>query len=103
MDQPNPEVDTAIGIRSDDLGLDDGQEHKKSRKLNSVVRRQLQSLPIFTPIDIERAMRDDKLTTVADFIQANVEALRSAAAVAQQQAETMFEFLHHDFRLSTST
>lgn len=102
MDEPNPEIDKAIGIRSDDLGLDDGAEHKKSRKLNTVVRRQLQTLPIFTPMDFERAMRADNLTTVADFVQADAPTLQIAAGVTQQQAESLVQLLHCDFRLASA-
>jgi len=106
LDQPNPEIDAAIGIRSDDLGLDDGNDgvktQKKSRKLNTVVRRQLQSLPILTPMDIERAMQYDKLITVSDFVQVNAETLRVAAAVSQQQAESLVELFHCDFRAANA-
>lgn len=102
MDEPNPELDAAIGIKSDDLGLEDGTEHKKSRKLNTVVRRQLQNLPIFTPIDVERAMQVENWSTVADFIQADAETLRTSAAVTKEQSEALFNFLRHDFRMSSA-
>jgi hypothetical protein len=100
LDEPNPEIDKALGIRSDDLGLDDGTEHKKSRKLNTVVRRQLQTLPVFTPMDIERAMRADNLTTVGDFVQADAPILKVAAGVTQQQSESLVELFRCDFRLT---
>lgn len=101
MDQPNPEMDAAVGIRSDDLGLDDGNDgvkQKTTRKLNTIVRRQLQSLPIFTPMDFERAMLSDKLNTIADFVQADVEKLRVASSASRQQAESLVELFHCDFR-----
>lgn len=100
MDEPNPSIDNALKIKSDDLGLEDGTGHKKSRKLNTVVRRQLQTLPIFTPMNFERAMQADSLTTVADFIQADAPTLQMAAGVTQQQAESLVELLHCDFRLT---
>jgi ERCC4-type nuclease len=100
FEEPNPDIDNATAIRSDDLGSNSNESQKESKNLNSVVRRQFQSLPILTTNDIERAMRSDEFETVADFIQADADVLRTSASISQQQADELFEFFRYDFRIT---
>uniref|UniRef100_A0A915DY22 DNA repair endonuclease XPF n=1 Tax=Ditylenchus dipsaci TaxID=166011 RepID=A0A915DY22_9BILA len=78
LDQPNPDVDVATSIRSDDLFRENGEEvdlmaaeneneiisvnpatsNCRSMRLNTVLKRQLLNLPGFLAGDVERLMRN---------------------------------------------
>jgi hypothetical protein len=96
LDEPNPSIETATGKRSDDLGNDDDD---KSRKLNTVVRRQLQNISVLQPVDVERLMRADKFETVGDLIRSDADAIRSVASITQQTATSLFDLFNTDFRV----
>ncbi|KAI6198278.1 ERCC4 domain-containing protein [Aphelenchoides fujianensis] len=94
LDEPNPTLDEAKGIRSDDLGTDEAGE---STRLNSVVRRQLNNLPGVTSLEVDNLMRNEQLKTVADLLRAEASVF-SASGMSATKAADLHSLLHFDFR-----
>lgn len=115
LDQPGPDLKTAVGIRSDDLGtvIDSISIPSKNGRLNVVLKRQLSSLPGFTSQDIEALMRNASNETVGagndgdsaqifgnlhELTQAPIERLEYVLK-NRTQAEYLYDLFHTDFRM----
>ncbi|KAI6172184.1 ERCC4 domain-containing protein [Aphelenchoides besseyi] len=94
LDEPNPIMDAAKGIRSDDLGVD---EMAGDKRVNTVVRRQLLTLPGTNIHDIERVMRSERFKTVGDFVQSEASTL-GPDIISLKSATELVELFQLDFR-----
>ncbi|KAI6228275.1 ERCC4 domain-containing protein [Aphelenchoides besseyi] len=94
LDEPNPVMDAAKGIRSDDLGVD---EVAGDKRVNTVVRRQLLTLPGTNIHDVERVMRSEQFKTVGDFVQSEASTL-GPDIISLKSATELVELFQIDFR-----
>uniref|UniRef100_A0AC34Q008 ERCC4 domain-containing protein n=1 Tax=Panagrolaimus sp. JU765 TaxID=591449 RepID=A0AC34Q008_9BILA len=107
LNEPNPVVDTAVGIRSDDVGelnADESQmdlnQTKKSitkTKVNPVMKRQLEKLPGIGGGEAEKIMLATKFTIPRDVFEADKESLKEIG-LSEVQASTLVELFNTDFR-----
>lgn len=107
LNQPNPNVDSAVGIRSHDVGEDDDEENpnlnakKNSKKqLNPVMKRQLLNLYNLGSNDVENLMSSTVFKTPQDLFKAELEDLKNAGLSATQ-AGSLSQFFNTDFRYRT--
>lgn len=107
LNQPNPNVDTAVGIRSHDVGDDDGEDNpstnvKKNAKsqLNPVMKRQLLNLYNLGSDNVELLMGSTMFKTPQDLFKADAGDLKSVG-LSETQAVALDEFFNTDFRYRT--
>lgn len=98
LDQPNPDAEQAMAIRSDDLSaVPDAEGPAAAGKVNTVVRRSLQTILAVDMTELDRALRSARFGTAAQLADASAAAL-GAAGFSAFQAENVFNFFHTDFR-----
>lgn len=109
LNQPNPCVDTAVGIKSTDVGEDYEENEVEDvpstsaiktitkAQLNPVMKRQMSHLFELGSGDIERIMMAEDFKTPQDVFQSSIDDLKNSG-LSERQATSFFEFINTDFR-----
>ncbi|KAE9547037.1 hypothetical protein FO519_009751, partial [Halicephalobus sp. NKZ332] len=113
LNQPNPNVDTAVGIRSDDVGVQFGDNEDegnvqgsqstskknpgKKAQLNPIMKRQLSNIYNLGSGDVENLMKSTIFNTPQDLFKSGKEQFKNAG-LSENQAISLNEFFNTDFR-----
>uniref|UniRef100_A0A1I7YXF5 DNA repair endonuclease XPF n=1 Tax=Steinernema glaseri TaxID=37863 RepID=A0A1I7YXF5_9BILA len=112
MNQANPSLEKALAIKSDDgsneeepldgatgtVQAEDGQKKTKTKKLNSVLQRQMIHIPGLTAGDAERIMKSEVLSNLHQLAAASESRIMEANNQNAVQAQKLAHFFSVDFR-----
>ncbi|KAM3718592.1 DNA repair endonuclease XPF [Dirofilaria immitis] len=103
LNEPNPNLDQALAIKSDLEECIDGSNSESgdkavSKRLNSVLHRQMTQLPGISSGEVTRLMKCEKMKCLLDVANSNVDEL-SKVLDNKELASSLHHFFNTDFKL----